>query len=262
METPGPGAALPLTDPHSVPEEASGLTRVMWFGVLYLVGMAVGWAFALYVLGTFFATLSSVVPSPGPVTNSTFGPFPNSTIGPSANQTAGQAMVTIGPLFRSFSLFLPVSVVIELAALASLTMGFRKLGKVDRSRFSTPSTLMLVMIAGTFVAAAGALLLFSDLSSFITKASGALPVAQPAGDMAAVGSFLLYTVLVFVGAILTFVGLIGGLMLGLWRAGSRYDETLLKLAAIFVIIPFLNIVAPILVIVGAHGAKSRLSQPH
>jgi hypothetical protein len=49
-------------------------------------------------------------------------------------------------------------------------------------------------------------------------------------------------------------------MLGLWRVGTRYNETLLKVAAIFVILPLLNIVAPILVIVGAHGAKTRLVQ--
>ena len=242
-----------------MPEEASGLTRVMWFGVLYLAGMVVSWAFSLYFLSTIFATLPGVVPSSGqPI--STFGPSPNSTIGPSGNQTAAQAMAVFAPLFRSFSLFLPVTVVIELASLTALTVGFRKLNKVDRGSFSTPSTLMLVMIAGTFVAAAGALLLFNVLSSFVAMASGPPLIVQPAGALAAVGSLFLDSILALIGGILTLVGLIGGLMLGLWRAGSRYDETLLKLAAIFAIIPFLNIVAPILVIVGAHGAKSRLPQ--
>jgi hypothetical protein len=85
-------------------------------------------------------------------------------------------------------------------------------------------------------------------------------MVQPAGALAAVGSIFLDSIVALVGGILTLVGLVGGLMLGLWRVGSRYEETLLKVAAIFVIIPFLNFVSPILVIVGAHGARARLSQ--
>jgi uncharacterized protein DUF973 len=222
---------------------------VMWFGIIYLAGMAVGWAIALYVLGTVFSTVAAFAPPASP--------FANSTIGPSMNETSARALAVMVPLFRSMSLLLPVSIAIELAAIAVLTMGFRDLGRVDRGKFSTPSTMMLVMIAGTFIAAAGALLIFSAVSGVLATAAGR-SVLQPAGAMAAIGSIFLDSILTLLGAVLTIVGLIGGLMLGLWRVGSRYDETLLQVAAIFVIIPLLNIVAPILVIVGAHGARSRL----
>ena len=244
-----PGPVPEITQAQARAKEASGLTKVILFGVLYLAGMAVSWAIGLYVLGSVFTSLRTVIPAGGPVANS--------TISPPINGTSSRAFEYLGPLFRNVYLFLPITVVIQLAAIAILTLGFRDLGKVDRSRFSTPSTLMLIMVAGTFLAAAGALLLFNVLSGF---ASVPPPMVQPAGALAAVGSIFLDSIVALVGGILTLVGLVGGLMLGLWRVGSRYEETLLKVAAIFVIIPFLNFVSPILVIVGAHGARARLSQ--
>ena len=231
------------------PEEGSGLTKIMWFGIIYLAGLAVSWAVAFYVFGTIFTASSALIP-PGSMNGTGFGP--------SGNATSMQALAAIAPVFQGLTLLLPISVSIELIALAVLTLGFRDLGKVDRSRFSTPSTLMLVMVAGTFVAAAGGLLVFSAITGYFTMASNQ-QILQPGGAMASVGSIFLGVVVVLIGGILSLVGLVGGLMLGLWRAGSRYNETLLKLGAIFVIIPFLNFVAPILVIVGAHGAKGRVA---
>jgi hypothetical protein len=48
-------------------------------------------------------------------------------------------------------------------------------------------------------------------------------------------------------------------ILGLWRVGTRYDETIIKLGGIFSIIPILNIAAPVLVLVGAHSARNKLA---
>ena len=61
--------------------------------------------------------------------------------------------------------------------------------------------------------------------------------------------------------VLALVGTIGGQILGLWRVGSRYDSTIIKIGAIFVIIPLLNFVAPILILVGAAQARGSLSKP-
>jgi len=55
--------------------------------------------------------------------------------------------------------------------------------------------------------------------------------------------------------------LIGGQILGLWRVGTRYNETTIKVGAIFTIVPLLNIVGPILVLIGALEAKGRLVKP-
>jgi len=75
------------------------------------------------------------------------------------------------------------------------------------------------------------------------------------------GSLGIDSALLGLGGILTLVGLIGGQILGLWRVGTRYNETTIKVGAIFTIIPLLNIVGPILVLIGALEAKGRLAKP-
>jgi hypothetical protein len=64
-----------------------------------------------------------------------------------------------------------------------------------------------------------------------------------------------------IGGIVVILGVIIGQILGLWRVGSRYDETTIKIGAIFGIIPLLNFVAPILILVGALQARGRLIKP-
>jgi ABC-type dipeptide/oligopeptide/nickel transport system permease subunit len=66
--------------------------------------------------------------------------------------------------------------------------------------------------------------------------------------------------LVAIGGVLSLIGAIGGVLLGLWRVGGRYDQTILKVAAIFVIVPLLSIVSPILVIIGVSSAKGKLGR--
>ena len=85
----------------------------------------------------------------------------------------------------------------------------------------------------------------------------------PAGGLppafaALLGSLFVDFALLAVGVVVLLVGVIGGQILGLWRVGSRYNETVIKVGAIFTIIPLLNIVAPILVLIGAYQVKGRL----
>jgi hypothetical protein len=49
-----------------------------------------------------------------------------------------------------------------------------------------------------------------------------------------------------------------GLLLGLWRIGSRYDSGVTKIGAILSIIPVVNIVSPILILVGVMGVERKL----
>jgi hypothetical protein len=58
---------------------------------------------------------------------------------------------------------------------------------------------------------------------------------------------------------MAFVGIVGGQVIGLWRIGERYDAAVIKLGAIFTVVPLLNVVAPILVLIGVHEAKGRLA---
>jgi Protein of unknown function (DUF973) len=140
-------------------------------------------------------------------------------------------------------------------------MGLRDLSRADR-RFSVPSNLTIVELVGSLIFIAASVPVFVYLPNLFSQlASSTTTTAPPPGFVSGIVSLAAYFLLIAIGGILSFVGLIGGQILGLWRVGSRYNETLLKLGAIFVIFPFLDFVAPVLVIMGANRADKSLRTP-
>lgn len=220
--------------------ERSGLTKLMWFGVLQLVSIVAGWALSFYLLESVF--------------------FNTAALGLSSSSTPDQVSAALSGILHDFALLVPILVAIQLVAMASLTLGYWDLKRVD-NRFALPSTLMLLMIIGSAVVAGAFILMINGLPDVIATAP-VTPNSTPSQDfLTAVGTLILDLLFVLIGGIVAFVGFVGGQMLGLWRAGSRYGETMLKLGAIFPIVPLLNIVAPILVILGTLHAKERVGAP-
>lgn len=227
--------------PADMPTEVSALQKMLWFGVLQLAGIVAGWVVGFYVISTAFS--GSTMFSLG------------------QNATSAQTSAALGPVFRSVSMIFPIVSAVQIAALLMLTMSFWELKKVD-GRFSLPSVLMLALIVGGVLAVAGFEPFFGSLTNILAQAP--TPSApNPSAELTpAIASLLFSLVLLGVGGLLALIGFFGGQMLGLWRAGSRYNETLLKLGAIFAVIPFLNLVAPVLVIVGANQVRNRLRAGH
>ncbi len=219
-------------------DERSGLNKVMWFGILQLGGIAAGWSIGFYVFSTLFTTPESLNLPPNP--------------------TPHQVSAALGPLFQAITLILPLVLAIQLTALVVLTLGFRDLSRVDRGNFSLPSTLMFVLIAGVAVGAAGAFLLLGGIPGLIAQASLASNGTPSQAFLNAMSSLLFAFLMIGVGGTLGLVGIIGGQILGLWRVGSRYNEIVIKLGAVFAVVPLLNIVAPVLVLAGAYQARNRL----
>jgi Protein of unknown function (DUF973) len=210
----------------------------MWFGIIVLAGMVSSWVIGFYVVGTMFT----------------------STIFTNLNSTATPSQVSdaLGPLFQAITYLVPVTMAIQLAGLLLLTTGFRQLRRVDQQRFSLPSNLMLVLIIGVLIAGAGVIPLFNDIPAIIAQVPSAPGSTPSAALISAIGNIIIFAIVAVVGGLLALIGLIGGLILGIWRVGSRYDEALFKIGAIFVIIPFLDVVAPVLILVAAYQAKGRL----
>jgi hypothetical protein len=179
--------------------------------------------------------------------------------------------VALGAGFTSFFAFSPASsstaigslvAVAEIIGIIGFSMGavsiflarsfFKTLSSVD-SGFSTPSLLVFGLLAGLglFVVA------FIILLAFILGLFG--PVFTPSGPVSsAFGLVIGASFLIIFAAIAVLIGIIG-LILGLWRAGERYDETILKVGGILFIIPYVDIVAPILVLIGALNAQKKVS---
>jgi hypothetical protein len=231
----------PSTANDQALSERSGLNKVLWFGIIQLVGIVTGWVVSFYAFRTIFTT-SGVLSLP-------------------VNPTPAQVADALRPMFQALSYAVPVMMIVQLVAIVILAMGFRDLRKFDHDAFSVPSTLILVMIAGVLVAAAGVFPLFNSISDVIAKAPMVAGVTPSSDFIAAIGSLILDFLVVGIGGLLVLVGLIGGQILGLWRVGSRYDQIVIKLGAIFAVVPYLNVAAPVLVLVGAYQAKERLNLP-
>jgi len=229
-------------------EERSALNKVMWFGIIQLVGIVAGWVAAFYLFSSFFYNASLL---------NSLGPNPSSAAVASA----------LGPIFQDLIYIIPLALGIYLVGLIVLTLGFRGLAKVDRARFNISTPFMVVLIVGLLIAGGGGVTILNSVPSMIASASsvcnyssGAYSCTPSAAFFNQFGTVFAYIGLALVGGLLALIGLIGGLILGLWRVGSRYNQTTIKIGAIFEVIPLLQIIAPILILLGANEAKNTLSK--
>jgi hypothetical protein len=222
--------------PPQTGSEKSALGRIVWFAVISIVAIVAG------------ATLDVLV-----FASSSF----SSAFNLPQNATSSQVSAAIGPIFQNIVALVPVIAAIQLAGMVILTTGFRQFRKTDPGRFSLPSTLMLVLIVGAVIAVAGAVPLLNDLPGAIAQAPH-INGQESSAFTSAVGNLILFALIMGLGGLLALIGAIGGMILGLWRVGSMYDETLIKVGAILLIIPLLDILAPILILIGASSARGRL----
>jgi hypothetical protein len=237
---PYPGSPPNLGPPPSIYGEADkqALGRLWIASLIFLASFVISYAVD-FALNPFRALVF--------VTPSTTGTAPNISFSP-AFYTYLEASLAIGAIT-------------EIVVLLLVWSCFRKLGSVDRSHFRIPSILTLVLLVGLPLALIGASAIFSSLPALINavhqqQASGA---ATPNLPTSALGSMLSGLGLIGLGGLIALIGLIGGIMLGLWRVGARYDSTLIKISAILIIIPILDIVVPFLMVIGVWQSRKKLS---
>jgi hypothetical protein len=232
-----PASVSSIIQESTHPQEVSALNKVMWFGIINIVGIVASWVMAIYIYGAVFSSISS--------------------LGLGTNPTPAEVSTALGPIFKDMMLLVPATVIVELVALVVLTLAFRGLTKVDRERFSIPSSLMIFMLVGVAVQGVGFIPLLNSISDLVAQIPATPTTTLPSAFFSSLSSLIFDYMLLAIAGIVAVTGEIGGLILGLWRVGSRYDRTVIKIGAIFEVIPLLNIVAPILVLIGAHEAKSQ-----
>jgi hypothetical protein len=140
-----------------------------------------------------------------------------------------------------------------LVALWLYRSAFATLAPLDR-RFSTPAVLAVLAVIGAAVALIGVYFLLHALYGAVQCVGAGNPITR---GCLLTGEFWLGLALVAVGGIVALVGFIG-VLIGLWRIGTRYDETLVKVGAILLIIPYVSVVGGILIAIGASQARGRL----
>ena len=167
----------------------------------------------------------------------------------------------IGPNFLTYIIaWAVVTLVVEIFTFLQLRSAFKTLSAVDRPRFKTPSTLTLLLIIALPIVIVGVTIEIAGLAPFLNAVAQSQKAGQPVTtpSLSGFGEFFAGAALAFIGGIITLIGFIGGLILGIWRLGSRYDESLFKVAAILFIIPLLDVVSPILILIGARQVRNRL----
>lgn len=125
--------------------------------------------------------------------------------------------------------------------------------------FGTPATLVLLGLIGFVMVALGFFLLIAELGNIVNCAGGLNfnNTTNPSCVTNTLGALLGSLALLGLGAVFAFIGLIGYIW-GFWRVGTRYDETVMKVGAILTIIPYVNIVAYILILVGIGSAERKI----
>jgi Protein of unknown function (DUF973) len=225
------------SQPQPSGEDRSALTKVMLFAIIQLIGLVATWASTFYLFGTIGTNPASL------------------NLGP--NPTPAQVSTALGPTLQEVSVLVPIGIGLGFIGLVFLAMGFRQFSRLDKPSFSVPSTLTIVMLVGLVLVGVAIYPLLSNIPNIISQApsSGSAPSTSFSN---LISSLLLEAGLILLGGLLVLIGEIGGVILGLWRVGSRYDETVTKVGAIFTIIPLLNIVAPILILVGAAQSRNKV----
>jgi uncharacterized membrane protein len=150
------------------------------------------------------------------------------------------------PLLIAIGVFAAVYLLIYRSA-------FENLSTVD-DRFRTPRLLVSVAIAGVLVVLVGIGLLLETLRQAAECAGAGNPIHPACISMSALSGAV---GLLVVGAILALLGAIG-LLLGIWRVGSRYDRDLFKVGAILLIIPYVNLVGYALILWESHSVQRTL----
>jgi hypothetical protein len=244
MYSAGAPGTLPTASIYGAPGygRTSGLATAGWPEAQMRALAAVFLAALLEVLsaiGSAVVLFAAPVGSIVTVTNTASG----STLSVSSSGVDLLVLASVGGLL------------VGIVTLLLFRRGFSTLAYYD-SRFETPAKLVIVEILGVILVFFGAISVFSTLLSAIQCANGA-PITS---TCISIGSLEGGLALLVIGGIIAFVGYIG-LLIGIWRLGTIYDDSKFQVGAVLLIIPLLNVVGAILIAIAAHEHRSTLEDP-
>jgi hypothetical protein len=143
--------------------------------------------------------------------------------------------------------FLIVGAILSIISLLFLRSGFKELVRAGRD-LKTGLTGASIYLVAFVLLMIGVAVLFTSLVQVLPSISSNAPPPSPY-LAPLVGGVLI----VIIGAIAALVGVIM-VIIGLYKVGSIYQDGLIKVGAILIIIPYLSIVAPFLLFFGLGNA--------
>ena len=215
---------------HKNPEiDNLGLGKLKLGALLSIVGLILTLIPAYFLAGSLIA-VSSLVGSPSSSTTSTLA-------GISAATLAGMGGASV------------VGVILFLISIIEYRHAFGILKESNPSLASPYSVMKWIYIGLILEVILIPLMLILMLAILSSVASS----SSSGGFVGTIVIFGLIGFISLIGGIMALIGYIGMIM-GLYRSGEVFDEGIMRVGAILYIIPYLNIVAPILVYIGAHSA--------
>jgi hypothetical protein len=188
------------------------------------------------------------------------GAFIEFGLGPVFNFNVATALtaggVTAASVLYDLEVLAVVSVALSITSFYFLRSAFARVAPVDEE-LRTPSSLALVAIVGYVIVVLGLLVLIQALVVTLNCVGATRPAPSSCLDAGLLFEGLGVIVL---GGILAIIGVIG-IVIGVWRLGTRYKEDLLHVGAVLSIIPLLNVVGQVLIFYGAYKVRQRLGGP-
>ncbi|HEV2226861.1 MAG TPA: thermopsin family protease [Nitrososphaerales archaeon] len=166
------------------------------------------------------------------------------------------SFLPLGLHFPATQLAQLVVIALDLAGAYYLRLGFRALSKADQPRFGSQVTFTTVYAIGVAI-----LIGFYEVYLFVVSPFFYTPISPGLFSSSGLALFIAVILAFTASAIVTLAGLIGGVILGLWRVGSRYGRTWLKAASIMSVIPVVNVFAGIVFIFVFRNLKHASSRP-
>lgn len=151
-----------------------------------------------------------------------------------------------------------VGYIIAVLFILRFRSAFQKLVPID-FRFRSPANLAILAVVGIIILVLAEILLGLGAINVINACRTGSYTSCDNAVTNNLGLILGGAGLAVLGAILL---LIGGILVlvGIWRMGTRYDNSMLKIGAILLIFPFLDIVGVILIYIGAGQSLQVLNQ--
>lgn len=158
-------------------------------------------------------------------------------------------------VFGVLSALLVGGAVLGVAEILTFRSAFRGLTYFD-PKFSTPSKLTFLFFLGSLVVLLAGLVLLGTFYGAVQCAGtgGSVPTrcVEQSG-------YYLGLALSGIGSLVSLVGCLG-MLLGIWRLGSRYRTVLFRAGALFLIIPFVGIAGAALITFGAWRRRRSLDR--
>lgn len=231
----GSGLVEPTPTAQSRPADLQAIGQAKTGSIILMVSLI------LSVIGLYFS-----------FTGAGFISSPITCVGSSCSVSGAAEALIVGQAALSI-----VGLIIGVVVLLRFRAAFRTLVPFD-FRFRSPGSLSILAVIGIVLIALGEIISIAVIAGLFSSCSSLNSTACSTAVINDVGGLLGAVAAIGLGALLL---LIGGIMvlIGLWRMGTRYNEGLIKVGAILLIIPFADVVAPFLLYFGFKQAEEKLN---